>query len=268
MALQKTSPQNVFLDRGNSLAIYIDGKTGFLMLKDSNGQIQPVSDYISGASGNFIKNQKSVFQDANFKIAGIGIIGDTLLEQALNVRGFFSISDQSSNIIIHTQNFPPINQGAANISIGDNNILDANPLIQGNIIIGQNIMELSSSGSNNIAIGTSTLQINRGSTNIAIGSGALLLNTEGNNNIVLGDQGLMDNDSGTNNISIGTSTKSNNRSNVLILGSNAEATQDNQIVIGSTNSPLGIITTESASSDTTLQVNINGSDYLILMKAI
>lgn len=268
MALQRTSAQNVFLDRGNSLAIYIDGKTNALMLKDSNGQIQPVSDYI-GTSGNFILNQKSVLQDANFKIAGIGTIGDTSIEQALNVKGFFSLSDSATNLIIHTDNFPAEDfSGAANISIGNNNILQGNPLIQNNILIGQNIMEFSDNGVGNIAIGNAVLQNNRGGANIAIGSAALNANIEGNANIVIGEGGLQDNVSGTNNISIGNSTESNNFNNVLILGSKAKATQSNQIIIGSVINPLGTVTLENVVSDNTLEILLNGVKFKILLKEV
>lgn len=269
MTLQKTSPQNVFLDRGNSLAIYIDGTTGALMLKDSNGQIQPVSDYISGASGNFILNQKSVLQDANFKISGTGTIGDTSSDQALNVKGFFSLSDSATNLIIHTDNFPPEDfSGANNISIGTNNVNEGNTLIQGNILIGQNIMEFSDNGVGNIAIGNSVLQKNRGGANIAIGSSALNSNIEGNANIVIGEGGLQDNETGTNNISIGNSTESNDFNNVLILGSKAKATQNNQIVIGSIINALGTVTLENVVSDNTLEILLNGVKFKILLKKV
>jgi len=47
---QSQSP-NISSPNGNSLAVFVDGITGALTLKDINGVTQPVQDYISGGGG-------------------------------------------------------------------------------------------------------------------------------------------------------------------------------------------------------------------------
>lgn len=287
MALQKTSAQNVFLDRGNSLAIYIDGSSGVLMLKDSNGQIQPVSDYISGASGNFIQNQKTIEQDASFRIAGVGIIGEPLPsffpEQKLNVNGYFNLGDALENIYIGNS----INQGivtaARNISIGSAALNSTSEGIE-NVAIGPNALQ-NNRGNENIAIGsealcnsgnpTSSIAIgvragrnDTGITNIYIGANAFLNKESGDENIAIGNNANEDSSTAERTLTIGHQTNTNNFSGCLLIGHRAQATEANQIVIGSSALPLGVITTEAASSDTTLKVLINGLPYLILLKAL
>lgn len=45
--LTRSLPQNITSPDGNSLALYIDEPSGRMYLKDINGVIQPLSDYIS-----------------------------------------------------------------------------------------------------------------------------------------------------------------------------------------------------------------------------
>lgn len=45
--LTKSIAQNIISPDGNSLAIYIDANTGFLFLKDVNGKVEPLMNYIS-----------------------------------------------------------------------------------------------------------------------------------------------------------------------------------------------------------------------------
>lgn len=287
MALQKTSPQNVFLDRGNSLAIYIDGKTGVLMLKDSNGQIQPVSDYISGASGNFIQNQNTTYQDANFKIVGNGTIGpeNTLFttEQRLNINGYFNLSDEQENIFIGNS----INQG----------ILSANR----NVSIGSAALQSTTDGNTNVAIGPNALQNNQGNANIAIGDSALYnepINNnsvaigalagpkvsgasniiigynamseveDANDNIVIGSLTCAGSLTSGNNIIIGNRADNADHKNVLMLGISAIASADNQIVLGSATSSFGPLTPEVVVSDNTLTILLNGELYKILLRKV
>ena len=287
MALQKTSAQNVFLDRGNSLAIYIDGSSGVLMLKDSNGQIQPVSDFISEASGNFIKNQNTLFQDANFKIVGNGTIGpeNTLFttEQRLNVNGYFNLSDELENIFIGNSINQGIDTAARNVSIGsaalqfttdgtDNVAIGPNALQnnQGNenIAIGSAALLYSSNPISTIAIGVRAGTICEGLTNIYLGNNAFLSKTSGDENIAIGHNANQDATTAERTISIGHQTNTNDFSGCLLIGHRAAAFEDFQIVIGSSALPLGIITNEAALSDTTLEVLVNGAKYKILMKAV
>lgn len=287
MALQKTSAQNVFLDRGNSLAIYIDGSSGVLMLKDSNGQIQPVSDYISGASGNFIQNQATVEQDASFRIAGKGFIGEPLPsffpEQKLNVNGYFNLGDALENIYIGNS----INQGivtaAKNISIGSaalNSTTDGiynvaigpnalqNNQGDANIAIGDSVLFNEPINNNSVAIGALAGQKVSGTTNIIIGYTAMSEVVDATDNIIIGALTCAGSLTSDNNIIIGNRADNADFKNVLMFGKRAVATANNQIVLGSAISTFGPLTLETVVSDNTLTINLNGELYKILLRKV
>ena len=46
MSVTTSQPQNISSPNGNSLAVFVDGTTGVLSLKDVNGKIEPISNYI------------------------------------------------------------------------------------------------------------------------------------------------------------------------------------------------------------------------------
>lgn len=52
MALQKSQTQDIQTIVGNGLAIYQDGTTGLLMLKDTNGKVVPLQDFFQGDQDN------------------------------------------------------------------------------------------------------------------------------------------------------------------------------------------------------------------------
>ena len=51
--LTKSQPNNITSPDGNSLAIFVDGVSGALTLKDVNGNVQPMSGYIGGSPFKF-----------------------------------------------------------------------------------------------------------------------------------------------------------------------------------------------------------------------
>jgi trimeric autotransporter adhesin len=91
-------------------------------------------------------------------------------------------------------------------------------------------------GWNNSAHGYGTLFSNTsGMDNSAIGVGALYWNTTGNKNSALGYGALYSNDSGDSNIAIGymaNAAAANNLSDVVVLGSGANATASDQVRLG------------------------------------
>lgn len=289
MALQRTSAQNVYLDRGNSLAIYIDGTTGTLMLKDSNGITQPVSDYISGASGNYIQNQNESSQNADFWINGKGTFGsnDFPGSQTLNVRGCFNLFDENQNIIIQNGSFNTLGTagGGYNVMIGTDNFLN-NTEGQGNIGIGQNVLLSNLTGNNNIAIGFQSLynqtsaeynisiginsqaQGTTANSNVTIGTNALGANLLGSKNTIIGNLSCQDSNNVFNTIAIGYGNNTSGFNRCLILGNNAIPTYEEQIVIGSDVNPLGKIAEATISSSHTLEILLNGELYRILMRKV
>jgi len=50
MSVTKSQPQNITSPSGNSLAVFIDGLTGIMLLKDINGQTEPISTYVGTPS--------------------------------------------------------------------------------------------------------------------------------------------------------------------------------------------------------------------------
>lgn len=51
MSVTKSQSPNISSPNGNSLAVFVDGLTGVLTLKDINGVTQPMQDYINGGGG-------------------------------------------------------------------------------------------------------------------------------------------------------------------------------------------------------------------------
>jgi hypothetical protein len=102
-----------------------------------------------------------------------------------------------------------------------------------------------------------------GAYNTAIGHGSLDSNTEGAQNTAVGPLALADNTTGIRNTAIGYNTKSGNFNRSVILGMNAEATGDNQFVVGSTTENAGAVTTASVTATKRWKVKINGVDYYI-----
>jgi hypothetical protein len=51
MAVTSSQVQNISSPSGNSLAVFVDGITGILLLKDINGKTEPLSNYVCGGGG-------------------------------------------------------------------------------------------------------------------------------------------------------------------------------------------------------------------------
>ena len=51
MTVTKSAQNNLTSPNGNSLALFVDITDNILKIKDINGNIQPLSDYISGGGG-------------------------------------------------------------------------------------------------------------------------------------------------------------------------------------------------------------------------
>jgi hypothetical protein len=51
MAINKSQPQNISSPNGNSLAVFVDGITGVLTLKDVYGATEPLQNYVTGGGG-------------------------------------------------------------------------------------------------------------------------------------------------------------------------------------------------------------------------
>jgi hypothetical protein len=56
MSVTKSLASNIIPSPGNTLSIFVDDSTGLLSIKDVNGCVQAVCDYISGGGGASVCN--------------------------------------------------------------------------------------------------------------------------------------------------------------------------------------------------------------------
>lgn len=164
--------------------------------------------------------------------------------------------------------------GALFLNIGDNNTaigyaaLENNISGAGNIAMGYQALVGNQNGSSNIAIGNQALLSNTtGIQNIAIGEGALNI-SNGGSNIAIGAGAGNDNTIGASNIMIGSGTSTQDFNNSVIIGNGAQATADNQLVIGTMANPVGIETPGTTTPDFKWLVRINEKNYYIPMEYV
>jgi hypothetical protein len=139
----------------------------------------------------------------------------------------------------------------------------------GNTAIGYSAGQFNE-GSGNIAIGFSALQpgFSAASNNIAIGNDSFYRLTTGSNNVGIGRFSMAFCQTGTYNVAIGDNADSQNFSGSVILGADAQATANNQFVVGSTSYNAGAIASETITANRTWTVRINGANYKIPLLAI
>lgn len=153
--------------------------------------------------------------------------------------------------------------GSQNIGIGTDTLINNNTGDQ-NIGIGNSVLLFNTTGENNIGLGLVTMLFNTtGINNIAIGTGSLFNNTTGRDNIAIGVSTGNGNINGQYNIMIGSDIDNQNFSRCVILGKQAQATANNQFVVGSVGTPVGAIATEALTPTKSWTVKINGVDYKI-----
>lgn len=138
----------------------------------------------------------------------------------------------------------------------------------GNIQIGPYSLE-KNEADNNLSIGWSNLNSNiSGTLNVSIGNNNGMNMNASNNNIFIGHNVSSETltTTGDNNTIIGYNSSSNNFSNCIIIGNNATATQNNQLLLGSSTNlvPLNGSTIVTPSSfPEGLKICINGVEYVI-----
>jgi len=140
--------------------------------------------------------------------------------------------------------------GSGNTAIGSYT-LQTNTTGSGNTAIGNSALCYNSTCDDNTAIGRVALFYNTGAYNTAIGSATLSLNTTGNGNTAIGDYVLYCNTIGIGNTALGSGSllanvtgnfntaigyyadvSSNTLTNTTVIGSQAQATESNQVIIG------------------------------------
>jgi|10_taG_2_1085330.scaffolds.fasta_scaffold80996_2 hypothetical protein len=121
-----------------------------------------------------------------------------------------------------------------------------------NIVIGDGSGLAISAGDDNIIVGAdSGVSINGGDGNIIIGTGSGANTVASDKNIIIGNSSQQSFDDGS----------------TIMIGHQDSGTGANQLRFGSSLSPAGLVTTETLTSDTTVQIFINGTAYKFLVKA-
>lgn len=167
--------------------------------------------------------------------------------------------------------------------------MNSNTTGSANSAFGSNALANNSIGFNNSAFGNLSLYNNTASQNSAFGVRALFKNTTANFNTAVGYEAAYSNQTNTgitaigkealrscqgdNNTAVGFQAGINistGEGNVCIgSGARTENTTDsNKFVVGSTETPAGVVTTEVITPNVTWTVRINGANYKIPMLAI
>lgn len=68
--VSRSTPNNILVSAPNGLAVFVNDASGVLSLKDWAGNVQPVSDYISGGGGSGITSINALNAVAQFMVVG------------------------------------------------------------------------------------------------------------------------------------------------------------------------------------------------------
>jgi hypothetical protein len=136
----------------------------------------------------------------------------------------------------------------------------------GNTAIGAGAIYSLANGQNNTAVGNGALaELTNGEVNVGIGAGAGGQGIATYGNTAVGTQAMYPNVTGHRNTVVGLQASSTNFNESVVLGAFAQASGDNQFVIGSPSAPVGQVVTEANTSTKVWNVIINGVAYKILL---
>jgi hypothetical protein len=85
--LIKSQRQPIYANEGNGFAIFLDGETSVLMLKDVRGNIQPLSDFINGGGGGSVGTLQQVTDNGNTTTNDIKVSKLYLKDSASELNG-------------------------------------------------------------------------------------------------------------------------------------------------------------------------------------
>lgn len=166
-------------------------------------------------------------EDTNHEVPGGIAIGTDALT--------LSVAD-SQNIAIGREALKVSTYGWSNLAIGN---LALNNLDDGgfNIALGNAALYSATVAAGNTAVGSGAgAAITEGVQNTLVGTNTCLEVTTGSNNIAVGYNSGTGVDQGNDNIFIGaTANAALDTTNSVVIGTNAQATADNQVVLGNTN---------------------------------
>jgi hypothetical protein len=229
----------------------------------ANFTVESLATFIATGGISFLE-----FDDTTKTIWNNGH-GDILSNTSFGDGSLISNTDGYGNTSYGFQSLSLNTTGGGNTSYGSNS-LEKNTSGGGNTSVGAASLYENTTGGGNTSVGAGSLNENTtGSSNTSIGCSTLGLNTTGGSNIAVGEGSLQFNTTGSSNISIGNFTESANHDNCIIIGTLATATSNNQIVIGSTDTPVGSVTTVGTFTPShKFKVLLNGVEYWIQLDAV
>jgi hypothetical protein len=96
MGLTKSQPNNITSPNGNSLAVYIDGVTGVIKLKDVFGNVQPLSEFIVNPT-----LYSATFFDTTLQTNGGATVANQVLINSAQATNGFALNPNSSVTILN-----------------------------------------------------------------------------------------------------------------------------------------------------------------------
>ena len=190
---------------------------------------------------------------------------------ALSASVNFSFIDKSSfgalfgGSAISSSSFNSL--GFGNTAFGNSVFLGLIETSQNNTTFGYR-SQISTEGDSNTSFGFESMLFNSlGNQNTAFGASTFDSLSLGNDNVALGFQAGQNVSVGSGNIFIGKSSRVSRGdiNNSIVLGIDAESTQDNQFVVGSVDNEAGQVQSEALTSSKTWSVVINGVARKILL---
>ena len=157
--------------------------------------------------------------------------------------------------------------GFGNTAFGNSVFLGLIETSQNNTTFGYR-SQISTEGDSNTSFGFESMLFNSlGNQNTAFGASTFDSLSLGNDNVALGFQAGQNVSVGSGNIFIGKSSRVSRGdiNNSIVLGNDAESTQDNQFVVGSVDNQAGQVQSEALTSSKTWSVVINGVARKILL---
>jgi hypothetical protein len=96
----RSGQNNITSPNGNSLAVFVDGETGIMKVKDINGNIQPLSDYISIPT-----LYSATFFDTTLQTNGGATTANQVLINSTQINNGFTLNGNSSVTILNTATY-------------------------------------------------------------------------------------------------------------------------------------------------------------------
>jgi hypothetical protein len=191
MAITSSQSQNITSPNGNSLAVFVDGVTGILTLKDVNGKTEPLSNYVCGGGGTnpleYNANSTGIqpILGSNTASGFRSIVGGGSYNTAscsnTTIGGGFCNINSGLQATIGGGSYNTASCGEAIIGGGGNNIVSTNPeaFIIGNGTLSQKSNLLFASGSTVQITGSLNLSSSFAPQYRNIGSVSVLLPSSG-----------------------------------------------------------------------------------------